>query len=184
MENDHNPCKGKGYVYLMDQFGEDKIISRYAFIYNFLQDFIEQKGYADRVIISSDILDHVVVDYFVDIDRMKGFQEIELTNEIKIYSYLSFWILRHKPLQIICPEGEPDLAFVNEEVVSDFLRSKLFSEPDSVPILPEKKASIDDFTITMIYFFKYRDFSAKNIELMMLAFQAGRAYQRSVDYIE
>ena len=35
---------------------------------------------------------------------------------------------------------------------------------------------------TMLYFFEYRDYSAKNIEMMILAFNAGRAYQYSVDY--
>lgn len=50
--------------------------------------------------ISSNALDHVVVDYFVDIDRLKDFQNIQLTYESKIYAYLAFWLLRHKPLQL------------------------------------------------------------------------------------
>ena len=70
-------------------------------------------------------------------------------------------------------------AFVNEEFVSDLIRSYLFSDPDNIPVLNNKKDVVDNFVGTLLYYFKYREYSAKNIEIMLLAFEAGRGYQYS-----
>lgn len=174
--------KKSNYQYLVEKFGSEKISSRYDWINALLSDFLKKKNYADKVIISQDILKHVVVDYFVDIDRLKEFQEIELVHSSKIYAYTCFWLLRHKPLQVIIPEGAGELAFVNEECVCYILRSYLFSEPENVPVLENKREQVDNFIDTMLYFFQYREYSAKNIELMILAFQAGCGYQYSADH--
>ena len=45
-----------------------------------------------------------------------------------------------------------------------------------------KKDVVDNFVGTLLYYFKYREYSAKNIEIMLLAFEAGRGYQYSVDH--
>lgn len=141
-----------------------------------------KKGCQNKVIISEDILKHVIVDYFVDIDRLKEFQEIEMVHASKIYAYLCFWVLRHKPLQVTVKEGANELAFINEEFATCLLRSYLFSEPENVAILENKKAVVDNFIDTMLYYFQYREYSAKNIELVILAFQAGCGYQYSADF--
>ena len=147
-----------------------------------MSDFIEADQNHDKVIISSDILNHVIVDYFVDIDRLKDFQNIDKVHDSKIYAYLSFWILRHKPIQVVKVDNAKKLSFINENFVCCFLRSYLFSEPENVPIINNKKEIIDNFVETLLYYFKYRDYSAKNIEIIILAFAAGRGYQYSVDY--
>ncbi len=182
MDDRHSVAESKGYEYLIDKFGEAKIASRFDFVNNILQEYIRQNQYEDRVMICQNIVEHIVVDYFVDIARLKEFQEIEFVNEIKIYSYLSYWMLRHKPLQITACDGQDDLVFVNEECVADFLCSFLFAQPDSVPFIAEQKPQIDEFTRTLRYHLVYRSYSAQNIELMLLAFNAGRGYQYSVDY--
>lgn len=66
-----------------------------------LADYIKCEKRQKRVGISTDILKHVIVDYFVDIDRLKSFAGIPKVNDSKIYSYTSFWILKHKPLQVM-----------------------------------------------------------------------------------
>lgn len=170
------------YQYLVAKFTEEKIQSRYEWLYDLMEDFIRIKGYQDKVIISADVLDHVVVDYFVDVDRLKEFQQIEKTNYSKIYAYLSYWLLRHKPIQILAAEQMEDVVFVNEEFVSSLIRSYLFSEPENVPILNNQRDKVDQFVETLFYYFQYREYSAKNIEIMLLAFQAGRGYQYSVDH--
>ena len=75
------------YEYILDKFGEEKLLSRYTWLYDLMENFLRIKNYEDNVIISSDILNHVVIDYFVDIDRLKLFQNIEKTHESKIYAY-------------------------------------------------------------------------------------------------
>lgn len=182
MDSTKNLDELSSYKYLVDKFSANKISSRYDWLNKLLTDYISKKGYQDKVIISEDILKHVIVDYFVDIDRLKEFQDIELVHPSKIYAYLSFWLLRHKVLQLIVPTEAADLAFVNEEFVCYFIRSYLFSEPENVAILDNKKECVDNFISTLLYHFQYRDYSAKNIELVILAFQAGCGYQYSADY--
>lgn len=168
------------YEFIIDHFKKEKIVSRYAWVYNLMQDYIDAEGLQERVYISEDVLNHVVIDYFVDIYRLKEFQDIELTHDSKIYAYMIFWLLRHKPLQIKEEDAE-DLVFVNEKFASEMLKAFLFKDPKNVSIINSQKEQMKNFTDTLLYFFKYRDYSAKNIEIMILAFDAGRAYQYSVD---
>lgn len=49
-----------------------------------------------------------------------------------------------------------------------------FSEPKNIPILDNQCEKVDNFVDTLLYYFQYREYSAKNIEIMILAFQAGR----------
>ena len=92
--------KNNTYGFIVDYFTEEKIQSRYAWLYNLMQSYLEAEKIQDKVYISEDILNHVIIDYFVDIYRLKEFQDIETTHDSKIYAYLISWILRHKPLQI------------------------------------------------------------------------------------
>lgn len=171
-----------GYQYLLDKFGEKKIKFRFEYVNTILEEYIKQNQYEKRVVVCQNMIEHVVIDYFVDIDRLKEFQEIEYVNEIKIYAYLSYWLLRHKPLQVVGCDGQDDLVFVNEECVADFLLSFLFSQPENIPFIEEQGEKIDEFVKTLVYYFSYREYSAQSIELMLLAFNAGRGYQYSVDY--
>lgn len=172
----------QSYQYIVDRFGEEKILSRAEWLHNQLSDYIGARNLTDKVHISPHILNHVLVDYFVDIDRLKAFSKIPRANDTKIYAYTCFWLLRHKPLQVSEQGDAPELAFVNEEFVSHLLRSYLFSDPDDIPIVNSRKDSVDSFVSTMLYYFKYREYSAKTIEMIILAFSAGRGYQYSVDY--
>lgn len=170
------------YRYLVEKFTAEKIASRFDFVHNILNAYIKQNELEDRVIVSLNMIEHIVVDYFVDIDRLKELPKIEKTNEVKIYSYLSFWMLRHKPLQIKNKDGEDDLVFVNEDCTAAFLISFLFKDPENVSLIEDRKPQVDEFVKTLRYHLIYRNYSAQNIELMLLAFLAGRGYQYSVDY--
>lgn len=182
MDNVETKYSESGYQYLITKFGEEKISSRFDFVNSLLSDYIKQHNYEGRLIISQNHVEHIIIDYFVDIDRLKEFQEIEKTNEIKIYSYLAYWMLRHKPLMIVKEDEQDDLVFVNENCVTDFLCSFLFSDPDNVPYVEEEKKKIDEFVKTLEYHLAYRNYTAQNFELVLLAFGAGRGYQYSVDY--
>lgn len=172
----------QGYQYILDRFGEEKVKSRSEWLYDQLNDYIDSRNITDKVIISRNVLKHVLVDYFVDIARLKDFSEIPRANDTKIYAYTCYWLLRHKPIQLIQQGDVPELVFINEEFVSCLLRSYLFSDPDNIPIVNSRKDSVDSFVSTMLYYFKYREYSAKTIEMIILAFSAGRGYQYSVDY--
>lgn len=171
------------YEYIISHFSEKKIIARYSWLYEMLLDFIKASNLCEKVYVSEDILNHVIIDYFVDIYRLKEFQDIQLVHDSKIYAYLSYWILRHKPIQISLENAESEV-FINEKFVTEMLRCYLFSNPEDVPVLNCKKSDVDNFLETLLYYFKYREYSAKNIELLLLAFVAGRGFQYSVDFRE
>lgn len=172
------------YSYILNRFTVDTVRDRYSTLYSAMSDFILQHGYLNKVQISSDLLDFVVIDYFVDIDRIENFHKIEYTSDIKIYAYTAHWILRHKPLQILLDKSDLNLCFVNEEFASEWLQSYVFSDPTRAPIVKEKQPDVDLFISTLRYAFKYRLITAQNIELVLLAFYAGRGYQYSVDYLK
>lgn len=145
-----------------------------------MEDYIESEQLEGKVKISEDILNHVIIDYFVDIYRLKEFQDIEITHDSKIYAYLIAWILRHKPLQILVDDSE-DIVFINEMFVTEMLKGYLFRNPKNISIVNASREEVDNFFDTLLYYFKYREYSAKNIELIILAFGAGRGYQFSAD---
>ena len=174
----------EGYQCILEKFGEEKIISRYNCLYELLSAYLKRKRLEERIHIIPAVLDHVIVDYFVDIYRLKDFQGMELVNDTKILAYTSFWLLRHKPLQIVDAEKADDLVYVNEDAVGEILRTQLFKDPEDTVLLPEQAGRIDDFVNTMKYFFQYRLYTAQNIELMIMAFGAGRDYQYCTDFQE
>lgn len=174
--------RNQSYQYIVERFKREKIESRYNWLYKMLNNYIESMEAQEYLTISTDILNHVVIDYFVDIDRLKEFHDIEKAHETKIYSYLSYWLLRRKPLQVARNENAEKYAFCNEQFVCYFLRSYMFAEPAGIPIMNNYKDNVDNFVNTLLYYLKYREHSAKSIELMLLAFSAGRGYQYSVDY--
>lgn len=173
----------KSYSYIVEKFGETTIINRYNWVLELINTYIKSCNIDNDVYVSTDILDHVIIDYYVDIDRLKRFQEIEYTNNTKIYAYLAYWLLRHKPIQIKNTESH-DHIFINEQFVAEMIQSFLFDYPSTVIIKEEKEESIKDFLETLVYYFKYREYTAQSIELIILGFLAGAGLQYSYDYRE
>ena len=177
--------------FLIEEFGKLKIQERYCFVFELLDEFIKSSGFTDDLVISSPILNQVITDYFTDIYRLKAFhKDIKLVNEIKIYSYLAYWICRRKPIQIKNDFNGlgyeqlsqiEDIAFINERAAAAFLQSLLFQDPSDVAILSSKEEDYKSFIENMLYVLKYRQYTAQNIESMLLAFIAGRSYQFSAD---
>lgn len=178
-----NTEKMDTYGFIVDYFEEEKIKSRYVWLYSLMQDYIDVEKLEGLVRISEDILNHVIIDYYVDIYRLKEFQDIETTHDSKVYAYLVSWLLRHKPIQILADDMEK-VVFINERFATELLRSYLFRNPKNIPILSAQKEAVDNFLETLLYYFKYRDYSAKSIEMLILSFEAGRAYQFSADKAE
>lgn len=177
---------------LVEYFGESKIRNRFNTVYTLLSMYIERENLGNFVIISNSILEHTIVDYFRDIYRLKEFhKEIEFTNETKITSYLAFWLCHRKPLQVIqtiTPDTDKEteqkldeLVFVNESMVCSFIEEQIFQNPEVPASLDENNRAYKEFLENLLYVLKYRQFTAQNIESMILAFNAGRAYQSAVD---
>lgn len=171
------------YKYLLDEFGENKISSRYKTIYSYLEDYITRHELAEKVIISEGLLNQMILDYFVDIYRLKEFHNIDKINSTKIHAYTSYWLLKRKPLQIICQNDDsPELIFVNERFVCGYLIRFLTELDYDIAILEEKKQEYIEFIDNLMYFCQYRVNTPQMLETMLSGFRAGRALQFSVDY--
>lgn len=170
------------YAYIKDKFTEERIQSRHAWLTNLALDWLDSHELTGKVGVVSETINQILLDYFVDVDRLKDFSGIERINQTKIYSYLAHWILRRKPLQIISAENADDLVFVNEDFVYDLLMSHIYNNPSAVPIVDSQRESLAMFETTLRYYLKYRLVTPQVIELCLLAYQAGRGYQYCVDY--
>ena len=173
----------KTYQYLLDTFGEERITNRYATIYDYMMEFIKRHNYEENLAISKNALNQMIIDYFVDIDRLKQFHGIERISTTKIYSYTAFWLIKRKPLMIVKDNLEDyNLTFANERFVTGYLLRCLNNENISTLILDEKKSDYIDFVDNMMYFLQYRVITAQAIETILFAFKAGKAIQYSEDY--
>jgi hypothetical protein len=170
------------YSFLVTEFGQEKLEERYKMVCEILLNFISAEKLDGIVAISEVLVSQAVTDYFVDIYRIKDFHDIKRVNEIKIYSYLSYWLWRRKPLQVIGEDESGSLQFVNESMIASLLESFLFQSPSDIPIVTDKREEFDAFIQVLQYYLRYRAVNPQSIELMIHAFLGGRAYQYSADY--
>ena len=68
----------------------DDIVSRYLSILRRLEDFITVKKIVQCVFVDQELLKTAIYDYFVDIARVKVFQQIPRANPEKIYGYMAY----------------------------------------------------------------------------------------------
>ncbi len=167
------------YQYLIDEFSAEKISSRYSYIENLISDFINKEEIADKVVIDENNLNHMVMDYFADICRLKQFHNIERINEDKITSYTIYWLLKRRVIQVT--EDFEESTFINEKLVLSILQSYLLRE-DYAKIVPrEHKINTDAFYKNFFYSCKYRNIDQQMLELLIIAYRAGRSFQYAMD---
>ena len=161
---------------LNDQKKLKKFEKRYEALYNQMYSYIENSGYSNAVKINDIILGFMLVDYFTDIERLKEFHGVNHINSIKLISYTVYWLLRRKPIQII--KSDKKLQYVNERfalaLILEFLSSK-----DKQHIAIRTNAGLKAFRELLFYFFKFRQFNAQDIELMITAFFFFLIYQET-----
>lgn len=151
-----------------------KFVERFEVLYDDMTAFVAAAGYEGKAIVNATVLGYALVDYFEDIERLKAFHRIEHVNSIKIIAYTSYWLLRRRPLQIV--EEDPAVVYVNEQFVLAFILDAL-SDSDLGDILEHDTDELHAFEESLLYYLKYRVANATGIEMMLIAFFAGRSYQ-------
>ncbi len=162
------------YDELVDAIGKDVIESRIHQISQEMLDFLEINNLKEVAYIHNMALTHAIMDYFSDIQRLKDYQRIEHVNEIKIKAYETFWLLKRKPLQLIKQIEDDRLLYINEKFLLTRLTSFMLGDDICMPIVGEKNIAFRNFLDTLYYYLKFRRCDAQSIELMLLAFEAGR----------
>ena len=161
---------------LIDKFcggHDEKFVRRYAAIHADMLDYIEKSGYEGKVFINDMVLGYALVDYFEDIRRLKDFHHVPHINSIKLVAYMAYWLLRRRPLQV--SGNEKELLYVNERFVLAYVLE--FLDDGQTHILERENDGLKSFTESLFYFFKFRQFNAQALEMIILAFFAGQVYQ-------
>ncbi|MFH1898170.1 MAG: hypothetical protein ABH886_08040 [Candidatus Desantisbacteria bacterium] len=165
------------YTDLCQEFGDSKIQSRYECLLQGMESFRKELDLSAKIFINKNILMHSILDYFSDISRLKKFHNIEYVNEIKIISYESFWLLKRKPIQVEDDDNE-NLLYINEKFVFSKIIHYL-TEDNFGKILPDnERKAYDSFLKTFYYFLKFRNYDAQVFEIFILAFKAGRIFEK------
>lgn len=114
------------------------------------------------------------MDYFSDIKRLKDYQHIEKVNEFKIKAYETFWLLKRKPIQLKRQLEDDRWLYVNEKFLLVRLSSFMLQDDMNVALVDERRKGLKNYLDTLYYYLKFRTCDAQALELMLLAFEAGK----------
>lgn len=170
------------YTGLVRYFGEDVIQNRYIYLHEKMSFFIADYGLEQYVYISETRLRHVVLDYFTDIYRLKVFHGINAVNRYKIIAFTVFWLLRRRPLQVKeWASNRDECAFVNEDFAVSLIMLACITPANSSDVMYESRVELDaesevalsHFRDDLRYHLIYREYDARNLELMLNAYETG-----------
>jgi hypothetical protein len=142
-----------------------RIAQRFGSVLRCLGAFISAKKINSSIRINFDLLKTAIIDYFVDIARVKEYHNIERVNPEKIYGYMAYWLLRRKPIQVTGAFINNE--FINEQFITWFLVSNILSE------LGISSGPLNEFQSLLYYNMKYRQVTQQSLELMIKAFFSG-----------
>ncbi len=162
------------YDELIQIVGEEVVESRIEQIAFEMTNFLKNYELLDVVYVHEMLLTHAVMDYFSDIQRLKEYQHIEHINEVKIKAYETFWLLKRKPLQLKEQLESDKWLYVNEKFLLARLTNFMLQDNINVPLVQERKRAFTNYLDTLYYYLKFRKTDAQALEIMLLAFQAGR----------
>lgn len=160
--------KSDDYKYLKEYFPDPCIGDRYIYLEKRMQNFIESTSFKDDVIINQHQFEQMILNYFSDIQRIKPFHNIDLTNSVKRTSYLAFWLLRNKPMQVITQNI--NCSFINELFVVNLIT---FECCDNECWFVKENDIFTSFAIDLFYYIRYRHFNAQQFELAIQSFKYG-----------
>ncbi len=165
---------------------EENFVSRFDELQKQINEFLASAGYVFSAEETDDrdgaecvdrILYHVLLDFYSDLRRLKAFHDIEHEKTDKDIAYLSYWILRRKPIQINNQVQEDKDIFINERFVCYMILNECLQQEknyEGALVLDEKsKVQYSKYIDLLLYFFKYREYSAHSIELMIETFKMG-----------
>ena len=159
-----------------------RIARRYRKTLEMIHEFVNVKHIGQNVIVDGKMLKTAIFDYFVDIARVKEFHAIERVNVEKIYSYMAYWLLRRRPLQVII--DFPGSEFINELLVAAYIISNILAEKEIDGIKCTLNVTFNKFQSLLFYNLKYRPTTQQSLELMIEAFFCGHDFPKEFINVE
>lgn len=178
----------ESYRDLIDKLGKEKIQSRYEYLYKLMQGFIDRlstvvEDCRSKLVINERVLMHSVLEYFEDIEKVKAAHDLDHTNSPKVVAYMSYWLLRRHPLQIIGADDESErLVFANEKFVLTLIMGYLTYGQEACPFSEKQRQIYDAFTNSLYYYLKFRRPDPQALEMIILASRFGVLYPESGNY--
>ena len=175
-------CKYFSCEDLIKYFGEDKFEERYNSTLKMMEKFIFTNDLSGKVVIDRMILANVIIDYFSDVKRLKEFhKDIKKINSEKVISYMSYWMLHRKPIQVIenSSSYNKDLITVNERFVLQYILNYLSEREREAHILLRNNIGLQNFSGLLLYYLVYRKVDAQSLEMILTAFMAGQIYENT-----
>lgn len=153
---------------IINMFGLETIKDRFEYLYKMIISFIENFD-SKYISINTTILEQIIIDYFSSIKEIKSFHMVNNISQAKSCAYMSYWLLRRKPIQLKDSQNDPNLSFINEKFVVFYIMYFLTGEQK----IDASNDVFCNFMDLLLYFIKYKDTSVDSLELMITAFQAG-----------
>ena len=165
------------YENLIERVGIDKIEHRYQLVYEEMAAFIERLNAQESLLINERVLMHALLEYFEDIEKVKSAHDLDHTNSPKVMAYLAQWLLRRQPIQILTQnDNDENLVFVNEKFVLAMLMSFMTRGSETKSLVQDNLKVYKAFLNSFFYYLKFRRPDAQAIEMIILAFHAGKIF--------
>jgi len=133
--------------------------------------YIRKVSMENLFFVEKNLLAQALIDYFVDIKRLKTFHGILHTNEEKITAYTAYWILKRKPIQAREQISDERFRYINELFVVESIWNHFDSFCD-IKVNDGVIERIKCFRKELFYYFKYRNLDPQSIELMLTSFRS------------
>ena len=160
------------YAPVVNFFGRDRIQQTIEEMTAKAETFLKsEQGAREKALYVQDMLvAHTVMDYFTDIKRLREFHPVDGVNSYKSTGYMVYWWLRRKPIQIP-PCYEEKFAFINEKFAISLIHAFLIE----AGMQSEQNGGnhFSAFYDSLYYYLKYRQYTAQDIEMILLSLRAG-----------
>jgi hypothetical protein len=149
----------------------DDVTRTYVNLLAMIHTYIEKGNLQDKVVVNGRALKECVVDYYVDIARIKSFHPIDEPSREKDDAYKAYWLLRRKSLQVT--SNFDNCEFINELFVSTFLLGLISHQRNIDDAKKRKNPTWSNFRKLLYRNLMFRTVTAQSLELMLEAFFCG-----------
>lgn len=161
----------------------EKVVEKIQYLKDLYTEFIQTIGAQNSGLyeLNQKLLAITVMDYFVDLARIKEFHPVGKANVYKRIGYIAYWFLKRKPIQIIS-DSQKVLADINERFMATYIVNEILLEINEINSntlywnsywnkLPKERREI--FFENWVYYLTNRNYDAQGLEFLVMNFEMG-----------
>lgn len=161
----------------------EKVVEKIQYLKDLYTEFLQTIDAKDSGFyeLNQKLLAITVMDYFVDLARIKEFHPVVKANVYKRIGYITYWFLKRKPIQIIS-DSEKVLADINERFMATYIVNEILVEINEINsttlgwndywdnLSEERKKN---FFENWVYYLTNRNYDAQGLEFLVMNFEMG-----------